>query len=219
MHIQTSEQEKMNLGFRDYTCNWGTHICGLYETERERDEIIMGFLHEGDTNGDFQIFIPSEQTGEEFGSKYCEQYPECCSHVHDNELFTLVKPEEFYYPDGKFDRFRMIESHNEYFNNSQANGKRYIRATAEMVWALKQMPGIENLMAYEASLNYFFPGKPWISICLYNVNRFSGNIIMNVLRTHPYVISGGIIMANPYFMDPGEWLKKFDGKGIKQIRI
>ncbi|MFP4053584.1 MAG: hypothetical protein ACLFV7_06955 [Phycisphaerae bacterium] len=35
-------------------------------------------------------------------------------------------------------------------------------------------------MAYESRSNYFIPGKPWISICLYNVTRFSGADIMNV---------------------------------------
>jgi len=206
MHLQTSDQEKMSLGFRDYTCNWGAHICGLYETEGERDEIITGFLHTGDISGDFQIFIPSEQSAEEFKAGYCRRYPDCCGHIHDQSKFSIVKPEEFYYPDGKFDRFRMIESHNEYYKNSQREGKRNIRATAEMVWALKKMPGIEDLMAYESSLNYFFPGKPWVSICLYNISRFSGSIIMNVLQTHPWVISGGVITQNPFYIEPSEWL-------------
>ena len=44
MHIQTSQQEKLNLGIGDYSCNWGLHIAGLYETPQERDEIIFGLL-------------------------------------------------------------------------------------------------------------------------------------------------------------------------------
>ena len=43
-------------------------------------------------------------------------------------------------------------------------------------------------------------------ICLYNVNKFSGSIIMNVLRTHPYTINGGVIAENPYYQDPDKWL-------------
>jgi hypothetical protein len=101
---------------------------------------------------------------------------------------------------------------NDYFIESQKNGKRNIRATAEMVWALEAIPGVEHLLAYEARLNYFIPGKPWISICLYNVTKFSGKIIMNVLKTHPYTIISGMINQNPYFEDPAEWLKKNDPK-------
>ncbi|MBK9391181.1 MAG: MEDS domain-containing protein, partial [Bacteroidetes bacterium] len=65
------------------------------------------------------------------------------------------------------------------------------------------------LMAYESRLNYFMPGKPWISICLYNITKFSGSIIVNVLRTHPYTISGGIITQNPYYIDPDIYLATY----------
>jgi|GEM_PF-1282689 hypothetical protein len=33
---------------------------------------------------------------------------------------------------------------------------------------------------------------------------------MNVLQTHPYTISGGVITQNPYFVDPDEWLREND---------
>ena len=48
MHIKTSNQEKLDVGFRDYTCNWGLHICWLFETDTERDEILFGFALRSD---------------------------------------------------------------------------------------------------------------------------------------------------------------------------
>ena len=209
MHIQTSDQEKLELGFGGYTCNWGLHICGLYETEAERDEIVMGFLHQGDLKNDLQIYFPSERTQENFKEEYGKKYPDCKDHVHNPELFSINNYREFYFPDGKFSPLKMLKEHEEYFTESQKNGKRNIRATAEMVWALQAIPGVEHLMAYESKLNYFFPGKPWISICLYNVTKFSGSIIVNVLRTHPYTISGGVITQNPYFIDPDKYLAQY----------
>lgn len=209
MHIQTSDQEKLELGFGGYTCNWGLHICGLYETEKERDEIIMGFLHEGDVKNDLQIYFPSERTIDDFKMQYGFRYPECRDHVHNPDLFSVNNYREFYFPDGTFSPLRMLKGHEEYFAESQKNGKRNIRATAEMVWALEAIPGVEHLMAYESRLNYFFPGKPWISICLYNITKFSGSIIVNVLRTHPYTISGGVITQNPYFIDPDKYLAQY----------
>ena len=55
MHIKTSDQKELNMGFGGYTCNWGLHICGLYETDAERDEIIYGFLHQGALEKDKQL--------------------------------------------------------------------------------------------------------------------------------------------------------------------
>jgi len=95
-----------------------------------------------------------------------------------------------------------------FFVESQNQGKRNIRATAEMVWAIQAIPGVEDLMIYESRLNYFIPGKPWISICMYNTTKFTGAIIMKVLQTHPYLISKHTITQNPFYKDPDTWLKE-----------
>ena len=206
MHIQTSDLEVMKLGIGDYTCNWGTHICGLYESESERDEIVFGFLRQGFYDKDLQLYCPHERTKENFIQDFSGFCPDCRDHMHDTNQFQILSAKDLYYPSGVFDPRDMDLSLNSFYKESQSSGKRNIRATAEMVWALEAIPGIEHLMAYESRLNYFIPGKPWISICLYNVNKFPGSIVMNVLKTHPYTISGGIITKNPYYVHPDKWL-------------
>jgi len=208
MHMQTSQQEMLNLGFNQFTCNWGTHICGLYETEAERDEIVMGFLHAGDIAGDMQLYCPAERTAENFIETYERNFPDCCGHVHDHNMFSLLNARELYYPSGRFSPRAMDDGLDAFFVESQKQGKRNIRATAEMVWALEAIPGVEDLMTYESRLNYFIPGKPWISICLYNTTKFSGATIMKVLQTHPFIISNKAITQNPFYQDPDLWLKE-----------
>ena len=149
-----------------------------------------------------------EQTGEELAAKLVKACPSCESKLADHEHFSFSSAKELYYPEGTFSPIAMDEGLDAFYADSQKKGKRNIRATAEMVWALEAIPGIEHLMAYEARLNYFIPTKPWISICLYNTSKFSGSVIMNVLKTHPYTISGGVLMQNPFFEDPETWLTK-----------
>lgn len=208
MHIKTSNQEAMDIGFGNYSCNWGTHICGLYQNEEERDEIIMGFLAKGAQEKDLQLYCPAERTLDDFQEKFTHNCPQCASTIEDENIFSFSTPKELYYPEGEFSALKMDENLNAFFENSQKKGKRNIRATAEMVWALDKIPGVEELMIYESRLNYFVEGKPWISICLYNVNKFSGNQILKVLQTHPFSISGGVIMQNPFYIKPDEWLKQ-----------
>ncbi|MBN2005404.1 MAG: MEDS domain-containing protein [Anaerolineae bacterium] len=207
MYVRTSDQAMLELGFGDYTCNWGVHICGLYETEEERDQIVMGYLHQGDVAGDLQFYCPVERSIEDFAQTYAQRYPQCAQHTSDEQIFQVRSAKSLYYPDGIFSPWTMDDELSAFYMESQKDGPRNIRATAEMAWALEAIPGVEHLMAYESRLNYFIPGKPWISICLYNLTRFSGAIIMNVLRTHPYAISGGVITENPYYQDPDVWLR------------
>lgn len=207
MHIQTSSQSKLELGFGGYSCNWGVHLCGLYETEEERDEIIMGFLGEGARVGDLQLYCPAERTADDFTRAFSTTCPTCADKLADPDHFQIFPAKDLYYPDGVFSPWEMDKGLNAFYAQSQEHGPRNIRATAEMVWALEAIPGVEHLMAYESRLNYFIPSKPWISICLYNVTKFDGKTILNVLRTHPYTISKGVITENPFYQDPDEWLK------------
>lgn len=206
MHIKTSNQEVFKIGFKDYSCNWGLHICGLYETEEERDSIIFGLLRQGFVDGDMGLYVPVERSADDFYEKFSGFCPECSHNIYNKEFISLMSAKDLYYPKGYFDPLDMDIGLNDFFVESQKNGRRNIRATAEMAWALEAIKGVENLMAYESRLNYFIPGKPWVSICLYNLNKFSGSAIMNVLRTHPFSISKGIITQNPYYIDPDKWL-------------
>jgi len=203
MHIRTSAQEQFHMGFGDYTCNWGVHMCGLYET---KESILFGFLRQGVLDGDMQLYCPSETSESDFKKNFTHYCQDCDHRINDPYYLSILSAKELYYPDGVFSPRAMDEGLNSFYAESQKNGRRNIRATAEMVWALEAIPGVELLMVYESRLNYFIPGKPWISICLYNVNRFSGAQIMNVLRTHPFAISGGIISQNPYYIHPDTWL-------------
>ncbi len=206
MHIKTSDQPSLKLGFGDYTCNWGTHICGLYQTEKERDEIIFGYLKQGCIALDKQIFIHSEQTHDEFNHKINTTCPECAKHTDALERLEIKKAREMYYPNDEFDPWYMDKAVNGYYDYTQKDGKNNLRAVAEMAWGIKNIKGVEHLFAYESRLNYFVQDRSVISLCLYNISKISGEMTMNVLRTHPYTISGGIITQNPYYIKPDKWL-------------
>ena len=206
MHIHTSELDELKLGIGNYKCNWGTHICGLYQSEEERDSIIFGYLSEGHKNADKQIFIYSEQTQETFNSNFSRYCPECYNNAISDTV-DIKRAEELYYPEGVFDPWYMDKTVNGYFDYTQKDGPANLRAVAEMYWALNKIPGTEYLFAYESRLNYFVKNRPIISLCLYNVNEISGEELLNVLQTHPFTINGGIVTQNPLFIQPERWLR------------
>ena len=209
MYYETSGQERVQLGFCGHECNNGTHFYGLYETAEERDEIILGYLRRGLVDRARVLYTPTERSAEDFAQKFRTLFPEDAGLIEENPDFTVNKARELYYQGGSFSPVQMNVNLNHFYETGRNYAGQTIRTTAEMVWALDLGLDKTQLMAYESRLNYFIPGKAWISICMYNLTRFSGQTIMNVLQTHPYSIGkGGSITRNPYFMHPDEWLAK-----------
>ena len=80
-----------------------------------------------------------------------------------------------------------------------------------MTWALRDIPGVEDLLAYEARVNQVMAGNPEaaaISLCLYDVERFDAELIVGVLRTHPKAVIAGTVIDNPFYIQPEEFLRQ-----------
>lgn len=90
--------------------------------------------------------------------------------------------------------------------DSNAAGYDSVRACGDMTWALRNIAGTDELIEYEARLNLLVPEHSCSLICMYDINKFSGRALADVLATHPYVILNGKIHKNPHYVGPLEFL-------------
>jgi hypothetical protein len=47
-----------------------------------------------------------------------------------------------------------------------------------------------------------------MAICVYDLGKFDGHTVMDILRAHPMVLIGGIIQENPFYQPPDEFLRE-----------
>jgi len=85
---------------------------------------------------------------------------------------------------------------------------RLSRAIGHMEWGLEDRPGVEDLVEYEVRLNYILPQYNDPIICVYDLAKFGGAVVVDMLRTHPMVIIGGLLQENPFFVPPDEFLRQ-----------
>jgi len=80
-----------------------------------------------------------------------------------------------------------------------------------MQWARENRRGVEDAMEYEAQLNSIIANDDVI-MCVYDLTRFSGAEIIDVIRTHPAALIGGVLQQNPFFIPPEQFLEEFHGR-------
>jgi hypothetical protein len=59
---------------------------------------------------------------------------------------------------------------------------------------------------YETRLNYVLPKYDDPVVCTYDLSKFGASVTMDILRTHPVAIIGGVLQENPFFVPPDQFL-------------
>jgi len=180
----------------------GDHICAFYRGRDQRDDVLLPFLRDGLVQGDKCIAVMDDPD--------VEQVTNPLSLVVDIEslLLTgqleLMSSDTAYLADGHFSTERMLDFWES--NVSQAvrpGGFPFVRSVGEMTWALRDMPGVDQLVRYEARLNRFLPRYPQVILCLYDLEQFTdGRILLEMLKTHPKVLMSGQVLDNPWYVEP-----------------
>jgi hypothetical protein len=67
---------------------------------------------------------------------------------------------------------------------------------------------VEELCSYEAKVNWVAPRYPQILLCLYDLDRFSGELVIDVVMTHPKVLINNMVVENPFYVKPEEFLAR-----------
>ena len=99
--------------------------------------------------------------------------------------------------------------------SATASGKRGSVFLIDMSWVLQTPSGIAHLGDFEASLHQLTTTLPTRCVCLYNKRFFPEALILDVLRTHPYVCVAEGLLCNPHFLPPQAYLS---GDPAAQLR-
>jgi hypothetical protein len=182
----------------------GDHLCAFYLGDRERDELLLPYLRAGLHEGDKCLGIvdsndPSTLANELGGGIDVDA---CVA----SKQLELWKSTDSYLRDGKFTIERMIEFWEGTVGPAvQSDGFEFVRVFGEMTWSLRDMPGVEYLADYESEVNRFVPKYPQVILCMYDLREFGGGLLMDLLKTHPKVLLGGLVLENPHYLSPDEY--------------
>jgi hypothetical protein len=180
----------------------GSHMCAFYRGDSDRDRLLSAYLGAGLTAGDKCIcIVDSPRTAKRLASLPRSLGEPGCM---DGQL-DIRLPESTYLAGGEFTTSHMLAFWTENIAKAEIEGYTFCRLAGEMTWALRDAPGVQHLAGYESELNRVTSSSPVVVLCLYDLDQFSGEVVVNIVKTHPQVLVQGILVENPYYLGPDEF--------------
>jgi hypothetical protein len=118
----------------------------------------------------------------------------------------LRRWQDAYLRDDRFDQDAMLSLLEEVLRSGASSGYPLTRFMSCVEAALVDKAGVDSWLEYETRVNYVVPKYDNPVICTYDLSKFSAGIVMDMMRTHPVVIIGGLLQENPFFVPPDQFL-------------
>lgn len=203
----SNPERLISLGFTAEPFPAGTHMCYIYNDDQERHELISSFVESGLQGHEKIGYFVDLMSPEEMRAHLSELGVNLPPEVDERE-FSITRALDTYCPDGSFVPERMLQNLRSMYSSSIDEGYAGTRASGEMSWALRGVPGSERLIEYEALINTVVREYPTTAICQYDARRFDGATLFDVLNVHPMMIIRGQVVRNPYYIEPAIFLEK-----------
>ena len=199
-------QNRVALGVGGLEAEPGDHICGVFSGDMERDQVLIPFLQAGLASGDKCICVvdgtdPGEiiaalgPAGEAAAAAACKQ-------------LEVIRSCDMYLRSGSFLADEVIGTWKAAIADAMYAGQFDVVRAVE-TWSRRDvLPDINELLMLESEMNQYLPLYPQVIVCLYDIDRFGGGALMNLVKTHPRMLVGGVVIENPYLMTPDEVLLK-----------
>lgn len=189
--------------------NRSCHVCAFFHSKEEEYAVLMPFIKEGIEKGDRAVHIvdPKQRPNH---LQRLEQEGIDVNAAQATGQLEVRRWQDAYIENDYFDQYRMIDAIKEALDPNKKQSGTLTRLVANMEWALEDLPGVHDIVEYESRLNYILPKYHDPVVCTYDLSRFDASVVMDIMRTHPMVIIGGILQENPFYVPPDEMLRELE---------
>src|SRR5215813_10323344 len=181
------------------------HICAFFNSIDEEHRVLRSFIKDGFDRGEKAFHIVDPDLREEHLKRLAAAGINVQQAMDAGQL-ELRRWQDAYLRGDHFDQDAMLALIEEALQSGATAGYPLTRLLAHMEWALLDKPGVDHLVEYETRLNYLLPKYDDPVICTYDLSKFGSNVIIDIIRTHPVVIIGGVLQENPFFVPPDLFL-------------
>jgi MEDS: MEthanogen/methylotroph, DcmR Sensory domain len=183
----------------------GGHLCAFFNDDDEEYRVLLPFIKDGFECGDKAVHIVNR-------AQRVDPWRRMTAAGIDLEMakregqFELRTNTETYLRDGRVDQDRMLKSFEQMASGGRDSRFPVSRIVCHMDWAAEGGSHIDDVVEFESRVNDVWRRHEDTVICAYPLSKFRGHEVVDIMRTHPMVIIGGLLLENPFFLPPEELL-------------
>lgn len=192
------------------------HVCAFFRNPDEQYRILLPFIKEGFDCGDRAVHVVDAKLREEHLRRVESAGIAVTATQHRRQL-AVATVEETFLRGGRFNPDAVLTLIQETLETGATLGfplTRFIAQVAERI--LEDGSNADEWIKCEARLNYISPRYNDPIICVYDLAKLGGAVVLDVLRTHPMVVIGGLLQENPFFLPPDEFLRQLQERSAAQ---
>ena len=196
------------------------HVCAFFSSPQEEYGTLLPFVRDGLERGERAFHVLPSQYREEHLEQLRSGGIDVVAAQRRRQL-EVATPQETYLRGGRFDKNAMLALIQETLKTGTTLGFALTRLVAHAETVLEDWANVNDWIEYETRVNEVLPRYSDPVICTYDTNLLNGAIAVDILRTHPVAIIGGLLHENPFFVPPQELLRQVlhrDGERPKAYR-
>lgn len=183
------------------------HICAFFNSDEEEYRVLMPFIRDGFRCGDKAIHVVNPDQKDQHLERLRGADVDVDGAQRTGQL-DLRTNTETYLKDGSFDQNRMLQAFEEMANGNGNRAFPLSRIVCRMDWAAADQSNALNLIEFESRVNHVWRRHDDAVICTYHLPKFGGETVVDIMRTHPMIIIGGVIQQNPFYVPPEIFLNE-----------
>jgi hypothetical protein len=183
------------------------HVCAFFNSDEEEYRVLLPFIKDGFECGDKAVHVVNPGQRYDHLQRLSDAGIDAAA-ARQSGQFELRTNTDTYLRDGRFDQDRMLQAFEDMASGNARGGFPLSRIVCHMEWAAEDRSHIDDLIEFESRVNEVWCRHDDAVICTYDLAKFGGDTVIDIMRTHPMIIIGGILQQNPFYVPPEEFLRE-----------
>ena len=186
----------------------GFHVCAFFNSRDEQYKVLGPYYKQAVDQGERNLHIVDPALADNHRVRlamYGIDTPECeaCG-----QLQVVSWDDAFLDGSGEFDKNKMLAAVDNITQRTTESHVPRVRIMGDMGWVFNGVVGAADIIEYECEVNEVLERNQQPAICVYDMAKLSGTMLMDLMRTHPLTLIAGVVHENPFFTPPEQLLRE-----------